>query len=99
MKILKIESNQGFYTITGTDYTSIDKINKEDLLKLVDITLEGDIEIDKYNEEIIKNKAHQIIYKNICEKLLDLDKRKEEFRDESDRLFLQEHEKYKEGVS
>ena len=95
MKILKIENSQGFYSITGADYNSIDKITKSDLLILVDFTLKGGVEFDVYNEDEIKNQAHQIIYKNIFEKLSDLDKRKEEFRDESERLFLPEYEKYK----
>lgn len=95
MKVLKIEDNQGFYTTTGDAYNSIDKINKDDLLKLVELTLKGDVEIDEYSEEEVKNQAHQIIYKNIYEKLLDLQKRRDEFKDESERLFLQEYEKYK----
>ena len=99
MKVLKIEDNQGFYTTTGGAYNSIDKINKDDLLKLVELTLEGDVEIDEYSEEGVKNQAHQIIYKNIYEKLLDLQKRRDEFKDESERLFLQEYEKYKGGSS
>ncbi len=99
MKVLKIEENQGFYTTTGDTYNSIDKINKDDLLKLVELTLEGDVEIDEYNEDGVKNQAHQIIYKNICEKLLDLQKRRDAFKDESERLFLQEYEKYKNGSS
>lgn len=99
MKVLKIEDNQGFYTTKGDAYNSIDKINKDDLLKLVELTLEGDVEIDEYSEEALKNQAHQIIYKNIYEKLLDLQKRRDEFKDESERLFLQEYEKYKGGSS
>lgn len=99
MKVLKIEDNQGFYTTTGDAYNSIDKINKDDLLKLVELTLEGDVEIDEYSEDRVKNQAHQIIYKNICEKLLDLQQRRDEFKDESERLFLQEYEKYKNGSS
>lgn len=97
MKVLKVEDNQGFYTTTGDVYHAVDKINKDDLLKLVELTLEGDVEIDEYSEEGIKNQAHQIIYKNICEKLLDLHNRRDEFKDESERLFLQENEKYKGG--
>ena len=95
MKALKIENSQGFYSTKGTDYISIDKINKEDLLKLVDLALADNFEVDKYSEDDIKNQAHQIIYKSISEKLLDLNRRKDEFRDESERLFLEEHEKYK----
>lgn len=99
MKILKIEYNQGFYFAEGEDYNSIDKINKNDLLKLVDLTLNDDVEFDEYSEDTLKNHAHQIIYKSIYEKLFDLYKEKDEFKDESERLFLQEYEKYKGGTS
>jgi hypothetical protein len=99
MKILKIEGNQGFYSTTEDAYNPIDKINKNDLLKLVDLTLEGDVEFDEYDEEKLKNHAHQIVYKSIYEKLFDLHESKDEFKDESERLFLQEYEKYNSGTS
>ncbi len=100
MKVLKIENNQGLFSTTGEDYHSIDKINKENLLRLVDLTLEGDdVEFDEYSEENIKSQAHQIIYKSIYEKLSDLRRRRDEFKDESERLFLQEYEKYNGGSS
>lgn len=95
MKVLKIEKFQGYYSVTEDKFSSIDEIDKDDLLKLVDIALTDDFEIDSYDVETLKNKAHQIIYKSISEKLLDLHKRKNEFRDESERLFLEEYEKYK----
>jgi hypothetical protein len=95
MKVLKIDNDQGFYYTIGKEYNPIDKINKDDLINLVELTLEEDVEFDEYSEEKIKNQAHQIIYKSIREKLLDLKRRKDEFKDESERLFLQEYEKYK----
>lgn len=99
MKILKIEDNQGFYFTAGESYNSIDKINKNDLLKLVNLTLNDDVEFDEYSDDTLKNHAHQIIYKSIYEKLFDLYKEKDKFKDESERLFLQEYEKYKAGTS
>jgi len=97
MKILKIENSLGFYAITADKYNPIDEINKKDLLKLVDLALEQDVEFDEYSEESVKNQAHQIIYKSIYAKLIDLHEKKDEFKDRSDRLFLQEYEKYKGG--
>jgi hypothetical protein len=52
--------------------------------------------MDEYNEETLQNQAHQIIYKSIGEKLYDLHLKRNEFKDESDRLFLEAYEKYKE---
>jgi len=94
MKILKIEKSQGFY-LAAEEYKPVDKLNKDDLLKLVDLTLAGDVDMDAYNEMDLQNQAHQIIYKNVYEKLVDLQKRRAEFKDESERLFHTEYEKYK----
>ena len=96
MKLLKISENLGQFLSANGDYSSIDKINKDDLLRLVDCTLgEGEVELDPYDDQTIKNQAHQVIYKSIFQKLSDLEKRKQEFVDESARLFLEEYEKYR----
>lgn len=95
MKVLKIDKSQGYYSVTGSKYETIDKIDKEGLLKLADLALEDNFEIDEYDETKLQNQAHQIIYKSISEKLLELNLRKDEFKDESERLFLEEHEKYR----
>ncbi len=99
MKLLKIENNLGYFYKVSDDYDSMDKITKDDLLKLVDLTLSEDVEFDEYSEDDIKNHAHQIVYKNIFEKLQNLNRRKQEFIDESERLFLQEYEKYRDEPS
>ena len=95
MKLLKTEDNLGFYLRDLGNYDSIDKITKEDLMRLVDLTLQEEVEFDDYDENVIKNEAHRIVYKNILEKLKDLQERKQEFVDQSERLFLHEYEKYR----
>lgn len=95
MKLLKIEDNQGHYYIGPEEYLTLDKLTKEALLKLVNLILENDVEMDEYDEEAIKHQAHQVIYKSVYQKLLDLDKRKQEFIDEAETLFLEDYEKYK----
>ena len=94
MQLLKIENNQGFFYVNDDEYLPMDKLTKDALLKLLDLTLENDIEIDEYDENTIKHQAHQVIYKSISNKLLSLNSRKQEFADESERLFLAEYEKY-----
>jgi hypothetical protein len=77
--------------------TSIDKITKEDLLRLVGQVLEEDsADLDEFDVDSIKNQAHQVIYKSVSQKLNDLRKRRTEFLDESARLFLDEYERYRE---
>jgi hypothetical protein len=94
MKALKIENSQGHFLTEGK-YETVDKIDKSILLKLVNSALEDDFEIDEYNEESLKNQAHQIIYKSVSEKLNYLHNKRNQFRDESERLFLDEYGKYK----
>ena len=100
MKLLKIESNLGYFLDDKGEFASIDKITKEDILMLVNLTLASDeIEFDEYNDENLNNQAHQIIYKNIFEKLRGLKDRRQEFIDESERLYLQEYERYRDKPS
>jgi len=96
MKLLKIEDNHGLYLKDGSEFSPIDKISKDDLLDLVNQTLTEEVEFDEYDSDRIKNQAHQILYRNIFEKLQRLKDRKEEFTDESERLYLLEYEKYRE---
>ena len=97
MKLLKISENVGQFLSADGNYILIDKISKEDLLRLLSRTLDEDgVEFDAYDEQTIKNQAHQVIYKSIVQKLTDLRKRRQEFIDESARLFLDEYEKYRE---
>ncbi|WP_206169083.1 hypothetical protein [Variovorax sp. 679] len=87
----------GQFLAANGDYISIDKIDKDSLLRLVDRTLhEEAVELDVYDDQAIKNQAHQVIYKSIYQKLVDLQKRRQEFIDESARLFLDEYERYRE---
>lgn len=95
MKALKIENSKGYFLTEEGAYETVDRIDKVILLRLVNAALEDDFEIDEYNEEDLKNQAHQIIYRSISEKLNDLHNRRSQFRDESERLFLSEYEKYK----
>ncbi len=95
MKVLKIENNQGYFLTEEGGYETVDKIDKVVLLRLVNLALEDDFEIDEYDEGELKNQAHQIIYKSISEKINDLHQKRNQFRDESERLYLDEYEKYK----
>ena len=63
MKYLRINGNNGEFLNKESQYKLIDKIDKEDLLFLIDSAVEKeDFEIDPYDSEKIKNPAHQIIY-------------------------------------
>ncbi|MDO9529083.1 MAG: hypothetical protein Q7J27_07985 [Syntrophales bacterium] len=96
MKLLSIENNMGLYLGESGQYSPVDKITKEDLLRLVNLTLQEDVEFDVYDDNAIKNQAQQIVYKSVFEKLRGLKDRKKEFVDESERLYLKEYERYRE---
>lgn len=97
MKLLKIEGNLGFYLDDQGEFAPVDKITKENILRLVNLTLgEEEIEFDEYNVENLNNQAHQIIYKSIFEKLQGLRGRRQGFIDESERQYLKEYERYRE---
>ena len=100
MKLLKIENNLGYYRDNQGEFVPVDKITKEDILMLVNLTLgEEEIEFDEYNDENLNNQAHQIIYKSIFEKLRGLKGRRQGFIDESERLYLQGYERYRDEPS
>ena len=50
MKLLKIENSCGHFRLESGDYSPVDKISKDDLLRLVNVTLtDVDVEFDAYN--------------------------------------------------
>ena len=62
-----IENGQAQYTTDPGAPASIkiDQISKEDLLNLLELCIsEESFDMDPYDEVLLQNKAHQIIYKN-----------------------------------
>ncbi len=95
MKLLKINEKNGQFLDDSGGFQPIDKIKKEDLLRLLKLVIEKDVSFDEYDESQIKNQAHQIVYKSVFDKLKDLNLKKQKFIDESERLYLKDYEKYK----
>lgn len=99
MKYLKIEENKGFFlkedAAVGPVWIELDQIGKDDLLSLLNKAIIDEFEMDLYNEELLANKAHQIIYKNFHEKFTDLLANRSRFKDESENLYKAAIEKYK----
>lgn len=92
-KYLKIEKGKGFYW-NGKEYKEIDRINKEDLLKLLDTAEAKTFKMEPYDESKLQNKAHQIIYQNIHSKFKQFLENKEQFKTEVDNLFKEAIRKY-----
>lgn len=81
------------------EYEPVDELTKDKLLKLVELALREPVEFDEFDEAAIRNQAHQIVYKSVHEKLSELAERCQEFRDESERLYLKDYEKYRDELS
>lgn len=96
MKYLKIENNKGLYRLDTTQdiWTDLDQINKEHLLDLLKFASTGEFEMDEYKDELLKNPAHNIIYKNIYAKFSDFLKNKTRFQDSAESTYKQAIEKY-----
>lgn len=93
MKYLEIKDNLGFYTINNEEKT-IDKINRNDLLALIDLALGDNFEMDPYDSNKLQNKAHQIIYENIYKKINSLISDKEQFKRKADSMYKNAINKY-----
>ncbi len=95
MKILKIDNNSGYYKYSDeAEWTPIDEIDKDGLMRLLDVYLSADVEMDSLDEKSLANQAQQIIYRSIFAKLDGLKESKSKFKDESDRTYLAAIEKY-----
>ena len=95
MKVLKIEQGKGHFQIPDkADWRPISEIEKTSLMDLLNYFLENDVEMDEVDEEKLTNQAHLIIYKSIYDKLNTLSENKKKFKDESDRTYLEEIQKY-----
>jgi len=95
MKILKIDNGCGYFRkVADGDWLEIDSINKHDLLCLLNMYLENEAQMDDPSEKELSNEVHKIVYSNIFEKLSALAENKSTFKDESERLYIAELNKY-----
>ena len=65
MKVLRISNNKGEFSLDGISWKQIDQIGKDDLIKLLDVFIQNECEMDECTEENLQNKAHYIIYSNL----------------------------------
>ena len=97
MKYLMIDNGMGFYWLDGSVASKkpLDNITKEELLTLVELCVEKeDFEMDQYDATLVRHAAHQIIYKNIFQKLDDLRQHRVSFADEKVSLYRTAIAKY-----
>ncbi|MGA6879293.1 MULTISPECIES: hypothetical protein [Acinetobacter] len=94
MKCLKIDDGKGFFSLDGEYWKALDEISKEDILTIVNKCLEDSFEMDNPSEVKVHNKAHDIIYKNLYTKFVELNSQRTRFKDESESLFKESMSKY-----
>jgi len=98
MKYLKIENNKGHFRLDSNEnsWIELDKINKDNLLALLKLAGSFDeFEMDEYQDELLQNPAHNIIYKNIFLKFNDFIQNKTRFKDSVESTYKVALEKYK----
>lgn len=96
MKYLKINNNQGYFTVDEETWVQIDKIGKDDLLTLIQKIINDEAtELDTYSEELIANPAQKIIYDNLYQRLNELASKRVQFHDETKELYKEAIEQYK----
>lgn len=95
MIYLKIEHNVGMFYKDG-NYVAIDKMANDDLWRLAKLVMDvNDFQMDAYDESLLPNKAHQIIYKHVYELLTSLQERKEQYKNESELMYKTAYDAYK----
>ena len=95
MKYLRINENNAEFLKENFQYETIDKIDKDNLLFLINSAVEkDDFEIEVYDSERIMNPAQQIIYENIYKKFDELLKNRNQLKDQVDTLYKDAYEKY-----
>ena len=94
MKHLKIEDQKALFTRDGS-WMVVTDMTKEDLLNLAHAAIEEeDFEMDKYDEALLPNPAHKIIYQQINSQLTDLHNRRTLFQEEMRNIYKDAYNKY-----
>lgn len=96
MIYLKIDNNKGFYRIDKSkeEWMELDQISKDHLIKLMEIATQEEFVMDEYKDESLQNPAHNIIYRNIYGKLVELLNNKTRFQDSIEAMYKSAIEKY-----
>lgn len=96
MTYLKIDNNKGYFRLDGTieEWTELDQISKDDLLTLIDKATTEEFQMDEYKDELLQNPAHNIIYKNIYGKFIELMSNKTRFQDSVNAMYKTAIDKY-----
>ena len=94
MKYLKIEDWKACFT-RGENWMVVTDMTKDDLLNLTYAAIEEeDFETDVYDETLLPNPAHRIIYQQINGQLMELHNRRAAFQEEVRNIYKDAYNKY-----
>ena len=95
MKLLRInEQHQGFF-LKNDDWVSMESIEKEDILYLIEAAAINEIELDEPTEDLyINNPAAKTIYDQLFAVLKELNENREAYLADIDREFDELERKY-----
>ncbi len=94
MKHLKIEDQKAYFK-SGENWMVVTEMTKENLLNLAHAAIEEEnFEMDAFDEALLPNPAHRIIYQQICGQLAELHGRRASFQEEEKNIYKDAYNKY-----
>lgn len=94
MKHLKIEEQKAYFK-SAENWKVVTDMTKEDLLNLAHAAIEEDsFEMDEFDETLLPNPAHKIIYQKIRSQLEELHNRRDAFQEEARNIYKDAYKKY-----
>lgn len=96
MNYTKIDKSSVYFRLNeGMDWKPISDIQGDDLITLLKKALdEEEFELAEYNNDLINNEAHNIIYKSIHEKISEIRNDRENILDEHLQRYNEVIDKY-----
>lgn len=98
MNYTKIKNKNVFFRLSSSDgWKLISDITGDDLIKLIEKCIdEDDFELVEFDDTLIQNEAHKIIYKSIYQKINDIHLERDNIIDENTQRYNDIIEKYSE---
>jgi len=96
MQLLRIADEKGEFLDEHGSFQSVELLTKDDLLRIVKMVYAKDEnDFDLYVEGKIKNKAQDIIYKNVASKLVEIKTNRDQITAEVEETFKDAFAKYR----
>lgn len=96
MNYTKIKNNNVYFRLSDSDnWKSISDLTGDDLIKLIEKCIDADdFELEEFDDTLIRNEAHKIIYKSIYQKIKDIHLERDNIIDENTQRYNAIIEKY-----